>query len=236
MASTSDASPQLSQHALTALREFYAEQSEQEKRFENLKRDAGRGPISMNMFSEDWNASQFWNDDETATLLAKELLEGATNDTSIAIVSAPSVYVQVHNALLHWPPHARPLVKLLEFDSRFSVCEGFVHYDFNSPLKLSTELKGNFDRVLCDPPFLSEDCQTKTAMTVEWLSKAARETGKDLEYARVIVCTGERMENLVTQIYPNLQTTQFEPRHSQDRLSNAFRCYTNYESNVLKWR
>ena len=28
-------------------------------------------------------------------------------------------------------------------------------------MKLPVELKGAFDRIICDPPFLSEDCQTK---------------------------------------------------------------------------
>ena len=236
MADDTDGEPQLSQHALAALREFYSEQSEQEKRFETLKCNAGKGPLSMDMFQEDWNASQFWYNDETASLLARELLEEATNDTSIAIVSAPSVSVQVHNFLLDSPEGPRPRVKLLEFDKRFSACEEFVYYDFNSPLQLSSELQGYFDRVLCDPPFLSEDCQTKIAMTVKWLSRPARESGQGLANPRLIVCTGERMESLVNKIYPGMKTTQFEPRHAQDRLSNDFRCFANYESNALRWR
>lgn len=28
-------------------------------------------------------------------------------------------------------------------------------------LRLAAELKGNVDRMICDPPFLSEDCQAK---------------------------------------------------------------------------
>ncbi len=54
----------------------------------------------------------------------------------------------------------------------------FVHYDFHNPFKLprnhglsygsrmSTNanpagMKGAMDHIICDPPFLSEDCQTK---------------------------------------------------------------------------
>ena len=70
----------------------------------------------MEMFSEDWNASQFWvciqpqhihpaserrqYSDETAKLLAKQLLEGASTSTNICIVSAPSVFVQLKNLLV----------------------------------------------------------------------------------------------------------------------------------------
>lgn len=53
-------------------------------------------------------------------------------------------------------------VYLLEFDHRFELFEGFVHYDFKYPLRLPTSFKGKFDRVILDPPFLSNDCQTKS--------------------------------------------------------------------------
>jgi hypothetical protein len=36
-----------------------------------------------------------------------------------------------------------------------------VHYDFEKAIQLPAEMKGSFDRIICDPPFLSEDCQTK---------------------------------------------------------------------------
>lgn len=55
----------------------------------------------------------------------------------------------------------RPQIKLLEFDERFSVFKEFVPYDFEKTFKLPPELKGTFDAIICDPPFLSQDCQTK---------------------------------------------------------------------------
>lgn len=38
--------------------------------------------------------------DDTATTLAKQLLHGATDDSWIAIISAPSVFIQVKNLLV----------------------------------------------------------------------------------------------------------------------------------------
>lgn len=55
----------------------------------------------------------------------------------------------------------RPEIKLLEFDERFAVFKEFVPYDFEKTFKLPPELKGTFDVIICDPPFLSQDCQTK---------------------------------------------------------------------------
>jgi len=54
----------------------------------------------MDAFTEDWNASQFWYNDDTATVLARQLLEGATDNTKIAVVSAPSAFIQLKNLLV----------------------------------------------------------------------------------------------------------------------------------------
>lgn len=49
---------------LAALQEFYLEMDSKEKRFQDLKGDieqkSSQAQLSMDMFSEDWNASQFW--------------------------------------------------------------------------------------------------------------------------------------------------------------------------------
>jgi hypothetical protein len=75
-------------------------------------------------------------------------------------------------------------------------------------------------------------------MTVRWLSKSwgavAELRSTD---ARIIVCTGERMESLITKIYrpQGIQTTTFEPVHSKG-LSNEFFCYANFECENWKWK
>nr|XP_036582330.1 nadh-ubiquinone oxidoreductase 39 kda [Colletotrichum truncatum]KAF6790990.1 nadh-ubiquinone oxidoreductase 39 kda [Colletotrichum truncatum] len=126
----------------------------------------------------------------------------------------------------------RPKVVLLEHDMRFNVFPEFVFYDFQQPFKLPAELKSAVDRIVCDPPFLSEDCQTKAAMTVRWMMKP-----DVASKGRVIVCTGERMENLVTKVYKafGVKTTTFEPKHARG-LSNEFYCYANFECKDWKWR
>jgi hypothetical protein len=118
------------------------------------------------------------------------------------------------------------------------------------------ELKGSATRVIVDPPFLSEDCQTKgmfasslevywswvdtderaAAMTVRWLSKAWG-TSPPQDNNRLMVCTGERMENLIITLYrpQGVLNTTFEPIHSKG-LSNEFFCYANFECKEWKWR
>lgn len=71
-------------------------------------------------------------------------------------------------------------------------------------------------------------------MTVRWLSKS---WGVEESDQKLILCTGERMETLVTKLYraQGLATTDYEPRHSNG-LSNEFLCYANYECEHWKWK
>lgn len=116
----------------------------------------------MKLFKEDWQLSQFWYSDETAATLGDALLEGADENTVIAIVSAPSVYAAIQKKPISEIPTEH--IYLFEFDTRFELLAGkdhFVFYDYNKPLEFSDKIKGKVDRLLIDPPFLNEDCQTK---------------------------------------------------------------------------
>ncbi|KAI9844468.1 MAG: hypothetical protein M1837_005550 [Sclerophora amabilis] len=96
--------PVLSTAAQAALKDFYSDQEARLKRFEDLKvqaeKDAVDVSISMEDFAEDWNASQFWYDEKTAVALAEELLEGSTDESRIACISAPSVFIQLKKILV----------------------------------------------------------------------------------------------------------------------------------------
>jgi 16S rRNA G966 N2-methylase RsmD len=71
-------------------------------------------------------------------------------------------------------------VTLFEFDKRFAVYgKDFILYDYNTPLDIPCHFARNFDVVVVDPPFLSEECLNKTAVTVKFLAKH-----------KIILCTG----------------------------------------------
>jgi len=235
--------PQLPADTLQLLQAFHTERHARTKQFEDLKAQAEsnfgeHGEISMDLFGEDWNASQFWYSDETARTLARQLLAEATKDSCIALVSAPSAYVALRNILRHRQVTDRPRLVLLEYDQRFQVLgPDFVPYDFEHPLRLPDELKGKFDRIICDPPFLSDDCQTKTALTARFLARSWVTPQDPDQGVRLITCTGERMEPVIGKLYGKIgvQTTTFEPEHSKG-LSNEFRCYANFENELWRWR
>ncbi|KAK6349883.1 hypothetical protein TWF696_006143 [Orbilia brochopaga] len=255
---------QLSASTLTALQEFMHEKDARRKRFEDLKAqaedddaarkqcDSATAAVTMEDFEADWNASQFWYSEETSRALAEELAEGAGEGTRIALVSAPSVFVKLKN-LMKDGQVPKCSVHLFEFDRRFELFgDEFTFYDFNESIKLPAGCKGAFDRILVDPPFLSEDCQMKAAVTVRWLAKSwtpigdnpgrpdavgsQRDLTLDNDRQRVIVCTGERMKGVVDKMYrkAGVRCTDFDVRHAQG-LSNEFRCYANFESERWKW-
>jgi EEF1A lysine methyltransferase 1 len=229
--------PQLPADTLQLLQEFQLEKDARAKQFEDLKagaensfQHANGGKLSMDLFGEDWNTSQFWYTDATARTLAQQLLDGANESTHIAIVSAPSVYVALRNILAEDAQTKKPAVYLLEYDQRFEVLgKDFVPYDFQYPLRLPPELKGKFDRIMCDPPFLSEECQTKTALTVRFLARQWSTPAENCQGLRFISCTGERMAETIGKLYGKIgvKIREFEPEHSKG-LSNEFRCYANF--------
>lgn len=287
---------QLDPSTLALLQEFYTERDEREKQFEDLKSKAedefdSSKPLSMDLFTESWQDSQFWYKDETATILAEQLLDGVTEDSKIAVVSAPSVYIQLRNLLVSfWVWYAetirsgrlmqrayRTTVKSTRYDRNSCFLNSTRDSQFsrmtllsmitsslwnwivrtakinNDTIKLTAwtaSLKGAFDRIICDPPFLNEDCQSKgnyktffclpknnilmklltAALTVRWLAKTWESP------LRLVQCTGERMESLAHKLYgkAGMRTTTFRPEHSKG-LSNEFRCYANFESDVWKF-
>jgi len=241
--STEDDDLQLSASTLEALKSFMSERDEQQRRFEELRGKAEDGHdkriVTMTDFEEDWNQSQFWYDDATALSLAEELLEGATDQTVIGLVSAPSVYVKIQELKATGRISPNITVKLFEFDRRFEVFgEDFIPYDFQSPLRgLPAELKNKFDNVLVDPPFLSEDCQTKTALSVKWMTRSWDTTSESRgSKTRIMLCTGERVQALVERLYrqAGLKVTRFEVRHRKG-LSNEFRCYSTFQSERIRF-
>ena len=55
---------------------------------------------------------------------------------------------------------------LLEYDERYSCRGDFSFYDYNEPQSIPDALRGAFDVVVADPPYLAEECLAKTAECV----------------------------------------------------------------------
>ncbi|KAF1464125.1 EEF1A lysine methyltransferase 1, partial [Pygoscelis antarcticus] len=204
--------PQLSSHTLAALQEFYLEQQQRE----GMKTSQGFNQYSIGSIEEDWQLSQFWYSDETASCLANEAVVAAGKGGRIACVSAPSVYQKLKEQ-----DGKDFSVCILEYDRRFSVYgEEFIFYDYNHPLNLPENLlPHSFDIVIADPPYLSEECLKKTAETIKYLTKG-----------KILLCTGAIMEEQAAK-HLGVKICKFIPKHSRN-LANEFRCYVNYASGL----
>ena len=130
----------------------------------------------------------------------------------IACVSAPTLFIALKRLYGN-----NCKVRLFEHDKRFArFGSDFTFYDYKSPLEIPRDLRESFDVVFADPPFLSEECLTKTAVTVKFLAKE-----------KIVLCTGAVMEELAGRLL-GARLCQFEPRHSNN-LANEFRCYANFD-------
>ncbi|XP_075216051.1 EEF1A lysine methyltransferase 1 isoform X1 [Lycorma delicatula] len=202
--------PSLSAESLKALQEFLAEQSLKENKLQNHLSSCGDSLIGTSDFEENWQLSQFWYDDFTAQVLSNEISRAAGGSGKIALISCPTLYKPVKHLC------GSNEVLLFEFDKRFSLYgSDFVFYDYNEPIAVPNDLAKSCDVIVLDPPFLSEECLQKTAVTVKFLAKD-----------KIILCTGAAMERLAEKLL-GVKKCKFEPRH-KNNLANEFSCYANY--------
>ncbi|KAJ3662356.1 hypothetical protein Zmor_006710 [Zophobas morio] len=209
MSDSDDDVPQLSADTFLALQEFYQEQEEREKR---LVSSADENAT----FDEDWQLSQFWYDDVTIESLVNVALKEVGPDAKIALISCPTLYNKIKQNMSDTGK-----VTLYEYDPRFAIYgSDFVPYDYKSPLDIPRDQASFYDLVIADPPFLSDECLTKTALTIKFLTSA-----------KIMLCTGAVMENLAQRLL-DLKKTPLKPQH-KNNLANEFYCYSNFNvSNI----
>ena len=60
---------------------------------------------------------------------------------------------------------------VLDFDKQWESDPGFVFYDYNAPENIPERLRGTFEGVLIDPPFITTEVWEKYAKTAKLLLK-----------------------------------------------------------------
>ncbi|TMW44226.1 hypothetical protein DOY81_010698 [Sarcophaga bullata] len=199
---------------LAILNQFLAEKAQREQQeLEKIEQKAGKEAE----FEEDWQLSQFWYSSATKQTLGSvvsKLLKDKTDKSSfsIALLSCPSLYSTIKEI------HEN--VKIFEFDKRFSAYgDDFVFYDFNEADNENylQDLWQQFDLIIADPPFLSEECITKVSKIIKNLLKPE---------AKIIFCSGEVVEPWLTANL-TINKCNFRPEHERN-LGNEFVSYANF--------
>jgi len=209
----------LSGEALKALAEFCHEQEQR------LVRENEQGHVE-----EDWQLSQFWYDQDTTEYLANEVTHLVTqqlkrkNRVRVACISCPTLFIK----LLTTKDINVELV-LFEFDRRFEskYPSQFIFYDYNHPESEHVKQVGqhSFDIVICDPPFISQECLDKVILTMQYLTPPS---------GKVLLLTGSVMrEHVKTLPIALSECPHFTPRHDR-LLANEFRCFSNFELRELR--
>ncbi|KAI8056907.1 putative N6-adenine methyltransferase-domain-containing protein [Syncephalis plumigaleata] len=193
-----DESLALSSHALAALQEFLTEKQEHEERFNALQ------------------AAAEARHEESK----KEGGEGNNQEDPLFSID---LFKEDWQLSQFWRLQVSNPVLLLEYDERFAVFkQEFCSYDYREPLKplVNNEaLRHSAAVIIVDPPFLNEDCFSKTSETVRALAN---------EHTKYIVLTGWMIRDVV-QRELSVHLAEFRPEH-RNGLANDFRCYVNYRS------
>ncbi|KAH8326016.1 hypothetical protein KR067_012636 [Drosophila pandora] len=204
---------------LAILNEFLAERSKREAEEEDrILNKTGKDAL----FEEDWQLSQFWYSTKTKLIVrdvvGKLLKEHGepSSEFRIALLSCPSLYKDIkdiHNE-----------VAIFEYDKRFEAYgTDFQHYDFNCIENNPDYLKEHhqqYDLIIADPPFLSQECISKMSEIIKKLQRIP-------DKSKLIFCSGEVVEPWLTACLA-VHKCSFHPEHERN-LGNQFVSYANFD-------
>ena len=167
------------------------------------------------VIEEDWELSQFWYDKDTGDRVMKYIAPfvNKRENCNVALVSTPTMYrAYIRNKSMF--PFAN--FTIFEYDTRFDVFhDNFCFYDYRKPTAINEKYHHQFDLMIVDPPFLSEEVTEKVTHTVEFLGRG--------DYA-IVYLTGKLVEPYLKKYYKNIELTDVAINH-EHHLENAFGCY-----------
>ena len=163
--------------------------------------------------------NQYWYSEKSIAALTSAAIQLASQGAApgapprrVAFLSTPSLYFSL-------PAPARAPHVVLDLDEQWSADPGFHRFDFNEGAAgVPAALRGAFDAVAIDPPFI-------TAAVWEKYAEAARALLR--EGGRVLCTTVAENEGLLAGLFPGCRAAPFQP--SIPRLVYQYNCFCGGE-------
>jgi len=171
--------------------------------------------LSTTKEAEDLN--QYWYSNRSIDAMVRDVEFVCAEETTRAcFLSTPSVYFSLCKDV-------RARSWCFDLDEQWKNDRGFVRYDFNAPLDFpnSATLKGTFDMVVIDPPFITREVWEKYTETARFLLKP-----EGVVMGSTIAENAPFMKELL-----NCEPQTFMP--SIPTLVYQYRFYASYESKFL---
>eukprot|EP01139_Manchomonas_bermudensis_P000561 Amastigsp_a619_32.p1 type:complete len:186 gc:universal Amastigsp_a619_32:66-623(+) len=153
--------------------------------------------------------NQYWYSAATIALLVDEAREFGT---AVACVSTPSVFFSLKDRTL------MANSRVFDIDEQWASTPEFVRYDYKEPTALSPDLRGSFDFIVVDPPFITRDVWELYAQTVRFLMKPG---------ARLLLSSVAENEAMLHELL-GVSRVVFQP--SIPHLVYQYSLFANYES------
>jgi len=193
-------------------------------RAERVRAGESRADVFLKEEREDGEFNQYWYTRHTIAVLADEAEQAGGR---CAFLATPSVYFSLGSE------RALAGGAVFDLDPRFgppTMKKGgtYVQYDFKEPAAFPPELKGAFDMVVIDPPFIVEEVWVKFAETARMLLK---EGGK-------VLCTTVPENAPFMETLLGVKPQPFWPamRTIAGGLPYQYVVYANYASPALQER
>mmetsp|Transcript_58980 Transcript_58980/g.140827 ORF Transcript_58980/g.140827 Transcript_58980/m.140827 type:complete len:184 (+) Transcript_58980:113-664(+) len=169
----------------------------------------------LTKYAENADLNQYWYSERTIEALVAELVDLGVE--RIAFVSTPSLYFALPDGA------AKEHSKFFDIDKDMVAHPNGVQYDFNSPEAFPDELRGFFQCVVVDPPFITRDAYEKYARTVKLLLP---EDGSGKIVLSTIAENAGMLEELL-----GVRMQAFQP--SIPNLVYQYNMFCNYDSERL---
>jgi len=175
------------------------------------------GFIAKNPENGDFN--QYWYSAKTIQGMVEAVEAACGDDSRVAFVSTPSVYFSLTDAGL------KQRSRFFDIDKKWEKDPCFVYYDFNDPEGFPEELKGQFDMVVIDPPFITRQVWEKYQQTAKVLVK---------DPSKYLVLNSTVQENLsmMQDLFgSDIEATKFQP--SIPHLVYQYHFFSNFKPEAL---